>query len=114
MAREYGRYTHESGGQNMNNGIDLITAAGAEVTAVYKGKVTRIFTCPNGTKGVIIRHGEYMTVYANLAKVTVKENTDVATKQKIGTVQAGSDGVSEFSFQLWKSTQSQNPRSWLK
>ncbi|MBQ7279601.1 MAG: peptidoglycan DD-metalloendopeptidase family protein [Bacteroidales bacterium] len=114
VAREYGRYTHESGGQNMNNGIDLITSSGAEVTAVYKGKVTRVFTCPNGTKGIIIRHGEYMTVYANLSNVTVKENTTVSTKQKIGTVQTGSDGVSEFSFQIWKSTQSQNPRSWLK
>lgn len=114
VAREYGRYTHESGGENMNNGIDLITANGAEVFAIFNGKVTRVFTCPNGTKGIIIRHGEYMSVYANMGSVSVSEGKQVSTKQKLGTVSTAADGTSEFSFQLWKGTQSQNPRNWLR
>ena len=114
VAREYGRYTHESGGENMNNGIDLVTASAAEVYAIFNGKVTRVFTCPNGSKGVIVRHGDYMSVYANLGKVTVSEGKQVTTKQKIGTVQKSSDGTAEFSFQIWKGTQSQNPRNWLR
>lgn len=114
VSREYGRYTHESGGENMNNGIDLITAASADVFAIFNGKVTRVFTCPNGSKGIIVRHGDYMSVYANLGSIAVSEGKQVSTKQKLGTVQAGSDGIAEFSFQLWKGTQSQNPRSWLR
>lgn len=114
VSREYGRYTHSSGGQNMNNGIDLLTASGATVYSVFKGTVSRVFTCPNGTKGVIIRHGEYMTVYANLGSVAVREGTEVSNHQSIGTVYIAEDNTSEFSFQLWKGTSSQNPRNWLR
>ena len=114
VSREYGRYTHSSGGQNMNNGIDLVCKAGAAVQSVFDGTVSRVFTCPNGTKGIIIRHGEYMTVYTNMGNVTVREGAKVTTKQNLGTVYTNSDGVAEFSFQLWKGTTSQNPRTWLR
>ena len=114
VAREYGRYTHSSGGQNMNNGIDLQCKGGAAVQSIFNGTVSRVFTCPNGTKGIIIRHGEYMTVYANMATVTVKEGAKVATRQNLGTVYTNEEGTAEFSFQLWKGTSSQNPRSWLR
>lgn len=114
VIREYGRYTHSSGGENMNNGIDLSTAPGAAVYAIFNGKVTRVFTCPNGTKGIIVRHGEYMSVYANLGTVMVNEGATVKTKQTIGAVYISPDGTSEFSFQLWKGQQSQNPRTWLR
>lgn len=114
VVREYGRYTHASGGQNMNNGIDLQCKSGASVQAVFGGTVSRVFTCPNGTRGIIVRHGDYMTVYANMGTVTVKEGTKVSTKQNLGTVYTNEDGNAEFSFQLWKGTASQNPRSWLR
>lgn len=114
IARGYGPYTHSSGGQNMNNGIDLVCKGGAAVQAVFGGTVSRVFTCPNGTKGVIIRHGEYMTVYANMGTVAVSEGAKVTTKQNIGTVYTNDDGTAEFSFQLWKGTSSQNPRTWLR
>ena len=115
VAREYGRYTHASGGVNMNNGIDLNCAPGASVTAVASGKVSRVFTCPNGSKGVIMRHGDYMTVYANMGSVSVKEGASVNARQALGTVWKGDgSGTAEFSFQLWNGTSSQNPRAWLR
>ena len=114
VAREYGRYTHASGGQNMNNGIDLQCKSGTSVQAVFAGTVSRVFTCPNGTRGIIIRHGEYMSVYANMGSVTVKEGSKVTTKQNLGTVYTNEDGSAEFSFQLWKGTASLNPRQWLR
>jgi septal ring factor EnvC (AmiA/AmiB activator) len=114
VVREYGRYTHASGGQNMNNGIDLQCKSGTSVQAVFGGTVSRVFTCPNGTKGIIVRHGDYMTVYANMGTVAVKEGAKVNIKQNLGTVYTNEDGVAEFSFQLWKGTASQNPRSWLR
>lgn len=114
VVREYGRYTHSSGGQNMNNGIDLQCKPGTTVQSIFGGTVSRVFTCPNGTKGIIVRHGEYMSVYANMGSVAVAEGTKVAAKQNMGTVYTNSDGTAEFSFQLWKGTSSQNPRQWLR
>ena len=114
VLREYGKYTHASGGQNINNGIDLQCKSGTSVQAVFGGTVSRVFTTPAGTQGIIVRHSEYMTVYANLGTVTVREGAKVSTKQNLGTVYTNSDGTAEFSFQLWKGTTSQNPRSWLR
>lgn len=114
ISRNYGLYTHESGGQNMNNGIDLLTVQGTNVYAVFKGTVSRVFTCPNGTTGIIIRHGDYMTVYCNLASVSVRTGQKVSTRATIGTVAPDGNGHGEFSFQLWKGRESQNPRSWLR
>lgn len=114
ISRNYGLYTHESGGQNMNNGIDLVTLQGTNVYAVFKGKVSRVFTCPNGTIGIIIRHGDYMTVYCNLASCSVKAGQNVSTRATIGKVAADANGNGEFSFQLWKGRESQNPRAWLR
>ena len=82
--------------------------------SVFAGTVSRLFTCPNGTKGIIIRHGEYMSVYAGMGSVTVAEGTKVSTGQNLGTVFTASDGSAEFSFQLWKGTTPQNPRTWLR
>ena len=115
VIHEYGKYTHPSGGVNMNNGIDLNCSAGTFVYCVFNGKVSRVFTCPNGSKGIIVRHGDYMTVYANLGTVNVKEGSKVSSRQTIGSVWKGDgSGTAEFSFQIWKGTESLNPRTWLR
>ena len=69
---------------------------------------------PNGTKGIIVRHGEYMSVYTNMGTVTVREGAKVSTKQNLGTVYTNSDGSADFSFQLWKGTDKQDPERWLR
>ncbi len=115
VLREFGRYQHESGGENMSNGIELETAANTAVMAVFNGTVTRVFTCPNGTKGIIVRHGEFMSVYANLGSVAVKDGATVTTKQKLGTVYAPAGAtVGDFSFQIWEGRTPVNPRQWLR
>ena len=114
VAREYGLYTHSSGGQNRNFGIDLNCAPGATVSCVFNGTVARIFTTPNGAKGVIVRHGSYMTVYAGLGTVSVSQGSKVSTKQTLGTVYSGGEGNSEFSFQVWYGKDALNPRHWLR
>ena len=114
VAREYGLYTHSSGGQNRNFGIDLNCAPGATVSCVFNGTVARIFTTPNGAKGVIVRHGSYMTVYAGLGTVSVSQGSKVTTKQTLGTVYSGGEGTSEFSFQVWCGKDALNPRHWLR
>lgn len=117
VIREYGRYKHKSGGENMNYGIELLTDRGATIRSVFDGKVTRIATGPNGYKMVFIKHGNYITVYTNLETVSVKEGTEVATKQKIGVVHTNNENRAEFNFQIWggkeAQVESQNPRIWL-
>lgn len=117
VIREYGRYKHKSGGENMNYGIELLTDRGATIRSVFDGKVTRIATGPNGYKMVFIKHGNYITVYTNLETVSVKEGSDVATKQKIGVIHTNNENRAEFNFQIWggkeAQVESQNPRIWL-
>ena len=114
VSREFGIYTHASGGQNRNYGIDLNCAPGATVSAVFGGTVASVFTTPAGTKGVILRHGAYMTVYAGLGSVSVSQGSKVTTKQTLGTVAKGDEGTSEFSFQVWCGKDALKPRHWLR
>ena len=114
VAREYGLYTHASGGQNRNYGIDLVCTPGAKVQAVSAGTVSRVFTTPYDTKGVLVRHGAYITVYAGLGSVSVAQGAKVTAGQALGTVAVGDENTSEFSFQVWCGENALNPRNWLK
>ncbi len=97
-----------------NNGIDIMTERGSLVKAVFGGKVSRVMSFPNLNKVVIIRHGDYLTVYSNLSDVTVKEGQEVSTRQTIGRVFSSADGSkSELHFEIWKGKIIQNPEVWL-
>ncbi|GGC65385.1 peptidase [Pedobacter quisquiliarum] len=93
------------------NGVKIATAAGAAVRAVFNGKVTTVNTSM-GKYYVLIKHGEYFTVYQNLASVSVSVGQEVSTKQTIGVV-SGSDGVPEIDFQIWRGASPQNPEAWI-
>ena len=69
---------------------------------------------PNGTKVVMIRHGEYISVYSNLGDVFVEKGQKVETKENIGIVYTSiQEGATVIDFQLWKSSQKLNPQLWL-
>lgn len=113
--RDFGTYTHPDvpSVTMQNNGIDLATEAGATVRAVFQGEVSSVLEYV-GTKIVIIKHGEYMTVYQNLGTVSVKKGDKVTTKQAIGTVAKNtSSNTYELHFELWKNTTHLNPSNWL-
>ena len=67
-----------------NNGVDIKTSANASVRAVFKGTVVSIISNPGYHKAVLIRHGEYFSVYSNLSSVNVSAGQEVTTKQVIG------------------------------
>jgi murein hydrolase activator len=97
-----------------NNGIDVLTSTGAEARAVFSGEVTRVMNVPNNNNVVIIRHGEFLTVYSNLDKVYVKIGDKVTTKQKIGTIFTNKDdSKTELHFEVWQSKTLLNPEEWL-
>lgn len=96
-----------------NNGIDLLTEAGASVRAVFEGEVTTV-TDIGGVKIVIIRHGEYMTVYQNMGSISVTKGQKVSTKQAIGTVAKNRDtGTYILRFSLLKVQTYIDPTPWL-
>jgi len=97
-----------------NNGIDIMTEQGSLVKSVFTGKVSRIMSFPNLNKIVILRHGDYLTVYSNLSEVTVKDGQTVTTKQTIGRVYINPEDLkSELHFEIWQGKVKQNPEDWL-
>ncbi|HNW88531.1 MAG TPA: peptidoglycan DD-metalloendopeptidase family protein [Bacteroidales bacterium] len=97
-----------------NNGIDISTTAGASARAVLSGTVASVITITNNNMAVIIRHGEFFTVYSNLASVRVNKNQSVSTKQSIGTVYTNADeGKTELHFEVWQGKAICNPTEWL-
>lgn len=97
-----------------NNGIDIATTDGAKARAVFDGEVASVTKLTGANTVVIIRHGEYFTVYSNLENVTVKRGDTVKTKQNIGTVHTNkTEGKTELHFELLKEQNRQNPANWL-
>ena len=89
-------------------GIDIKGQPGAQVRSIFDGVVTAVFGY-GGTSVVIIKHGSYLSVYCDLASVSVSRGQHVNTKQSIGRV--GSDGL--MQFQLRHGTAKLNPEGWL-
>ena len=97
-----------------NNGIDIATTEGAKARAVFDGEVASVTKLTGSNTVVIIRHGEYFTVYSNLEDVTVKRGNNVKTKQNIGTVHTNkTENKTELHFELLQETTRQNPANWL-
>lgn len=98
-----------------NKGIYLQTTKGSVARAVFQGEVTQCFAIPGTNNAVIVKHGNYRTVYANLTSINVKVGDKVAAKQKIGTIYSDpeSDNKTELYFQLWKDRMVIDPKPWL-
>ena len=94
-----------------NDGVTYQTAENAPVRAVFNGKVAAVQSV-QGRFVVLVKHGEYFTVYYNLKSVSVNRGETVSTKQNIGVV-GNSDGVPELGFQIRKGEIPQNPESWV-
>ena len=95
-----------------NNGVNFATLSGQKARAVFEGKVTNVFIIPGAGKAVMVRHGEYSTVYANLKETYVDINDMVSTKEQLGQILTD-DGKTDFHFEIWKGTSPQNPALWL-
>ncbi len=97
-----------------NNGIDLVTQAGSKARCVFNGVVSGVISLPNGAKAVIVRHGDYLTVYSNLNTVFVRTGQNLNTKQDIGVINTDDeDSKTELHFELWHNKLIQNPAVWI-
>ncbi len=97
-----------------NKGIDISTTKGAICRALFTGEVTGVVSVPGSGKVVIIRHGEYLSVYTNLEAVQVKTGDKITSKQNIGTVAYNDDeNKTEMNLQIWKGQKILNPEEWI-
>jgi len=113
LKQGFGVYYDNEGIKNESYGWDIKTNPGASVRAVFQGEVTSIKNI-SGTFLVMIKHGEYFSVYTNLKSFFVKEGQKVTTKQVIGTVATDSStGEAIVTFDLYKGYTAVNPKIWL-
>jgi len=98
-----------------NNGVNIATDAGAQARAVFNGEVSRVFGITGGNSAVILRHGQYLTVYSNLEEVRVRKGDQVSLLQNLGTIFSDMDDGNKtiLKFQIWKENQKLNPEEWL-
>ncbi len=102
--------------QTDNAGIDLQTAPGAPVRAVFDGEVSAVFRPDGYNNVVVIRHGNYLTVYANLGQISVSAGQQVKAGQNIGTVfsDPNDSGRSVLHFEVRHGRAKENPELWLR
>ena len=95
-----------------NNGISISTTGNSRARAVYDGEVSKIIILPGAGKVVMVRHGEYISIYTNLKETFVNTGDKVKTKEEIGVI-ISDKGKTEFEFQLWKGTTLMDPSYWI-
>lgn len=116
ITSRYGQYSVE-GLRNVkldNKGIDIQGKPGAQARAIFDGKVAAVFQL-NGLFNVLIRHGNYVSVYCNLSSASVKSGDTVSTKQSIGQIfsDGADNGRTVLHFQLRREKEKLNPEPWL-
>ena len=98
-----------------NNGIDIQTTGSDEVTSIYPGEISRVINIPGYNNAIIIRHGDFLTVYANMKDVYVKQGQRVETGSKLGRLYKETNEINGvLHFEIWKENQKLNPLKWLK
>jgi septal ring factor EnvC (AmiA/AmiB activator) len=97
-----------------NDGVNIQTRENEKVKCVFEGEVRKVAFIPSFGSTVIIKHGEYFSVYTGLKEVFVKTGQKVTTNQEIGTVISNNEGISELRFRIHKNTQALDPQAWLR
>jgi septal ring factor EnvC (AmiA/AmiB activator) len=117
IVSKFGKHPHPvlKGVTTQNNGIDISVTSGTMARAVWAGECTGLTNIPGSGWLVIIRHGEYLTVYSQLEEANVKVGDQVKEKQNIGKVATDQqEGTTELHFEVWKSGGIKlDPESWI-
>jgi len=112
----YGRHEVPGlrGSSVQNNGIDITSSPGTEVRAVFEGQVTKVFAILGANYTVLIRHGEFLSVYQNLVNVRIKTGDKVLTKERLGEAFTDeTENVAMVHFEVWQERTILNPEEWI-
>lgn len=97
-----------------NKGVNIAAERGASVRCIFEGTVSRVVFIKGLNNCVMVNHGNYYTVYSNLAEVSVKANDKVGRNEVIGKLPSTANNDDWYiHFELWKGTTFLNPEKWL-
>ncbi len=118
IVSNFGRRTHTeySRVEVQNNGIDIEGRPGAKAVAVHEGTVSMVILMDGFRNVVLLRHGEYLTVYAGLETLAVRKGDYVAAGQALGTIHStpGDDHGTRLHFEVRHEKEKLDPRQWLR
>ena len=113
---QFGKHEHPAlkGVMVENNGVDIKTTPGSDARAVLEGTVVSVFYLPTTQNCIIIKHGEYFTVYSNIETVGVKNGQSISTKQSIGKLHTDkAEDLTKVHLEIWKGKDKMDPELWL-
>jgi septal ring factor EnvC (AmiA/AmiB activator) len=112
---EFGETNHPvlKGVKIKNNGVDFACKNGSEVYSIFGGEVKKIFNLPMNGIAIIIRHGNYLSVYSNLSTVFIKVGDKVNLNQPIGKIETKGSTNSILHFEIWNEKSPENPLLWI-
>lgn len=97
-----------------NNGINITSSKESNARSIFKGVVSAILVIPGADKTILIKHGNFYTVYSKLSEVFVTKGQAVDIKQSVGKIGEDENGQTIVHFEIWLNTEKQNPEKWLK
>ncbi|TAL59090.1 MAG: hypothetical protein EPN85_10055 [Bacteroidetes bacterium] len=116
ITESFGKHQHPDlpGVEINNNGVNIGTNKGASVRAVFNGTVVAVASV-GGMEGkvIILKHGEYLSVYSNIDEAFVRSGDKIKTKQSIGKVLTDDNAGTELHMEIWKGQTMLNPESWI-
>jgi septal ring factor EnvC (AmiA/AmiB activator) len=116
VVSEFGKHPHPvlKGVITENNGVDIKTEAGADARSVFGGTVVSVFFLPTTQNCVIVKHGEFFTVYSGIENVSVKTGQTLTTKQSLGKLHTDkAEELTKVHLEIWKGKDKMNPANWL-
>ncbi len=116
ITAQFGKHPHPvlAGIVINNNGIDISTTKGATARAIFAGEVSAIAILPGEGKVVMIRHGEYISVYSYMSEVFVSKGDKIEIKQDLGVlVNEAGKSKTQVHLEVWKSMTKLNPKYWI-
>jgi septal ring factor EnvC (AmiA/AmiB activator) len=99
-----------------NIGIEITSSGKMNARTVFQGEVAKVFAISGANMTVIIRHGKFLSVYANIAYVKVKPGDKVKAKQELGEiyVDPGNGNNCVLKFMIFESQMKYlDPELWI-
>jgi septal ring factor EnvC (AmiA/AmiB activator) len=116
ITAQFGKHPHPvlAGIVINNNGIDISTTKGANSRAIFAGEVSSVAIIPGEGKVVMVRHGEYLTVYSYMSEVFVSKGDKIILNQDLGVlINEAGKSKTQVHLEIWKGMTKLNPKYWI-
>lgn len=115
ITHRFGRHPHPvfKNIEEENNGIKIAVPSGTRARSVFPGTVSSVLANSDGTKTVILKHGNYFTIYSNLGSVSVSKGQQVSAGTPVGVIGQDFDGTYTLDFQVWNGSTPIDPLGWV-